>query len=154
MNTIKRFIFFSCFIIRPCVAVQATYLASVTNNTINTVYEIFFASEAYSIQIAPMTTKSLGHWVDLEHEPLISIAPIKGDGQSIYLHYGPEAAGECATIPQMVQVWTGQPLPPADQKTYLTCCLTDENAQMSLTIDEDGAPHVIAGDGVSIINQA
>ncbi len=123
-------------------ALPATYLVSIVNNTYDTLYEAIFAEESYKILVPAGTTKNLEHWINLERGSTLIVAPLKGDGKPIFVLYGPESAGECASVPQSVQTWTGQPLPQPSEKTYTTYCLDKDEAELSLHIDENGQPNI------------
>lgn len=153
---IQKLVLFGIFLLSPYLsrAVSVTYLHSIKNDTYDTLYKAIFTEEDYKILIPAGQTKNLGRWVNIEKCGTLELAPLKGSGDSIYLSYGPEAAGECESVSQVVQVWTGQPLPPSNQKTYFSFCFSKDDAELSLVIDENGKPLVVPVSGATQLSVA
>lgn len=131
------------------------YLSLIENNTNKTLYEVHIPSEKYTFLLPPNAKKRLGRWVDFQERPDIYLGVLKGDGEPIFLDWGPESSGDCPknVFVQGFIYWSGEQNPPSSDKTYLTCCLTEDKVELGLRIHPDGKPELYVLSGATLASK-
>jgi len=123
---------------------RAVTLARVKNDTVNTLYKVMVPLDNYEVLLPPGTEADFGSWLDLRRYKEVQCAVLKGDGEPIFVHIGPESAG-CASeesFAQSIVYWQGLPNPSEEDKIYKTCCMPDEKMHLELHIHADGHPEI------------
>jgi hypothetical protein len=151
----KHLVLSLSFIVSFLYGETRVFLSSVENESDKTLYKVYVPSEKYEFLLPPHTKKVLGSWVNLQERPDIYLGIMKGDGEPIFLDWGPESSGECDpnALVQSFIYWAGEQRPPSSYKNYLTCCLNKEKVELGLKIHPDGKPDIFVIDGATELSR-
>jgi len=118
-------------------------------------YKVGVPDEHYVFLLPPGTTKKIGTWVNLSKQSKIFLAPLKGDGDPIFIEWGPESAGKCKTdvIIQSVIYWQGAQNASSSEKTYQTYCLDEDIVELGMKIRPNGTPEIYVIKGAQKVSQ-
>jgi len=138
----KKLLFFLVFI--PNLYAQSLFLSRVKNNTADTLYKVIVPDEDYEMLVPAGSEADFGSWLDLRRAGQVQLAVLQGEGEPIFVHFGPESAG-CASddaFAQSVIYWFGFPNASDEDKLYKTCCIESNNVDLVLTIHANGLPEI------------
>jgi len=136
------------FIASNALGFSSVYLTLIENNTGKTdggiLYRVGVPDESYAFLLPPGEKKSLGTWVNLEKQRHIYISVLKGDGDPIFIEWGPESAGSCRPdiVSQSIIYWQGAQNVSSNEKIYQTYCLNDPVVELGFKIHPDGTPEI------------
>ena len=158
----KRLAVMVIFLIISLCEGTAVYLSVLENQTgsvdnqLGVMYKVFFPTESADLLLPPGTKKMLRGWINLPKQSQVIIAPLKGDGDPIFLEWGPESSGQCTNNQSMVQsiiYWIGAQNTLSAAKTYQSYCLNDEEVELGLRIKFNGEPEIYAIKGAYKTNE-
>jgi len=149
---IKKGLLYGLMLMQASCFGSRVWLSLIENNTAKTLYEVHIPHEKYSFLLPPNTKKSLGTWVNFKKRPDIFLGVLKGDGDPIFLDWGPESSAECSgkVMVQSFIYWAGEQNPPSTFKTYMTCCLNEEIVELGLRIHPNGKPEMFVIKGAMV----
>ncbi len=129
------------------------YLSLIKNTSQESIYKVYVPAEDYSMLIFPQSEERLERWMNLADQKKFYISTLKGDGETIFVEYGPEPSGACDgdMMPQSIIYWRGSQSTLPENKTYQAYCPTSDTPSLALTLDDEGTPEITPLKNVTFI---
>lgn len=132
------------------------YLSLIENGSRDSLYKVRVPAEDYDMMIFPQSEEHLEHWMNLSEQKMFYISTLKGEGETIFVEYGPEPSGACDSemMPHSVVYWRGSQSTLPENKSYRAYCPTGESPSLAMHIDDDGNPEITPLKDIALIASA